>query len=297
MRQHQAVLLEEPETPGFGKMLTGEMSIDDYLRDADFEFMEFSRHSCNLFQNLYRRGTRLFQVDPFIDRLNEIHELFATGGKPRDIRPDSTRGQVYAAERGWSAALIAYYENCLIAPFAKVVELVKQFAREDAARGLLRDKLRAQAIRAIAPSFSTLYVEAGTLHIPLLNQLANRLPAGSHLRPVYLLAPVLRRLCQRRQTLGPGDKLTLRYCYRPDYTGPQADLLAARSLIHAKILIKREIVGAPGEVPHAHNETLANALVDDLSFSACEKLYALIKYKSTEEAAAIARQYAAQRNM
>ncbi|MGD8999591.1 MAG: hypothetical protein PVF75_04180, partial [Granulosicoccaceae bacterium] len=98
MQQHEAILLEEPEIPGFEHMLAGQISIDDYLRDTDFEFVEFSRLSCELFRSLYEDGKQLYQVDPYMTQLNAIRELFENGGKPDDIDPDSSQGRVYAAE-------------------------------------------------------------------------------------------------------------------------------------------------------------------------------------------------------
>jgi hypothetical protein len=187
--------------------------------------------------------------------------------------------------------MLAYYEGCLTEPFDAVVELVKHFARADAARGQLRDRMRAEAITDIVPGFSTVYVEAGTLHLPLLNQLNVLLPADYRVHPVFVMAPVVRRLCDRRQTLGPGDKLTLHYSYRPDYATTRADLLAARSLIHSKIQAKEEMLGTSGEFPHTQDEVETISLVERLSYPDCEALYAQVKHATTREALAIVRHY------
>jgi hypothetical protein len=291
MQQHDAILLEEAATPAFVEMLQGQVSINDYLRDTDFEFIEFSRLSCELFRTLYQDGKHLLQVDPYMTYLNEIHDLFGNGGKPHDIDPDSSQGHVYAAERRWTTSLLAYYEGCLTEPFDEVVGMVKHFAREDAARGRLRDRMRAAAITDIVPAFSTAYIEAGTLHLPLLNQLVAMLPSGYRVRPVFVMAPVVRQLCDRRQTLGPGDKLTLHYSYRPDYAASRADLLAARSLIHSKIQAKEEMLGTAGEFPHTHDEVETISLVERLSYADCKALYAQVKHATTQEALALVRHY------
>jgi hypothetical protein len=291
MQRHQVILLEEPETPGFEQMLKDNLSIENYLHETDFEYPEFSRRSCELFQILYQNGKQLFQVDPFITQLNAIHDFFAAGGTPPDIEPNTTRGRVYNAERHYSAALLAYYERCLTAPFDEVVDLVKRFAREDARRGRLRDQMRAEAIVAIIPPYESVYVEAGLLHLSLLNQLAKELPAEYCIHPVYLMAPVVRQLNARRQALGPGDKLTLLYTYRPDYAHPRADQLAAQSLIYTKILIKEEMVGVENSFPHTRNEVESSALVQQLTYSDCEALYALIKNRTTKEAMEVVRAY------
>ena len=291
MQRHEAILLEEPETQGFEKMLKGKLSIENYLLDTDFEYPEFSLRSCELFQNLYQNGKQLFQVDPFITQLNAIHDFFAAGGKPHEIDADTPRGIVYNAERDYSAALLAYYERCLTAPFDEVVRLVKRFAREDARRGRLRDQMRAEAINALIPPYKSVYVEAGLLHLSLLNRLRERLPAEYRIRPAYLMAPVVRQFTTRCQALGPGDTLTLLYTYRPDYALPRADRLAAQSLIYTKIIIKEEMVGSANTFPHTRNEVASSALVQKLTYSDCEKLYALIKNRTTKEAVEIARVY------
>lgn len=291
MQSHEAILLEEPETQGFEQMLKGNLSIENYLLDTDFEYPEFSRRSCELFQTLYQNGKQLFQVDPFITQLNAIHDLFASGGKPHEIEADTPRGIVYNAERDYSAALLAYYEKCLTAPFDEVVRLVKRFAREDARRGRLRDQMRAEAINALIPPYKSVYVEAGLLHLSLLNRLRERLSAEYRIRPAYLMAPVVRQLTTGRQALGPGDKLTLLYTYRPDYALPRADRLAAQSLIYTKIIIKEEMVLPANTYPHTHNEVESSALVQKLTYSDCENLYALIKNRTTKEAMEIVRVY------
>lgn len=291
MQKHEIILLEEPEIPGFEKMLKSKLSIENYLFDTDFEYPEFSRRSCELFQTLYQNGKKLFQVDPFITQLNAIHDFFASGGKPQEIKLDSPLFTVYNAERDYSAALLAYYERCLTAPFNEVVKLVKRFAREDAIRCRLRDQMRAEMIVALIPPYKSIYVEAGLLHLSLLNRLTERLAAEYRIRPVYLMAPVVHQLTAHRQALGPGDKLTFLYIYRPDYALPRADHLAAQSLIYTKIIIKEEMVGPENTFPHTRNETESSALVQKLNYSDCEKLYALIKNRTTKEAMEIVRAY------
>ena len=272
-------------------MLSGEMTIYDYLMDSDFEFPEFSRKSCELYRRFYEEGKQLLQIDPYMERLNAIRDIFDQGGKPSDIDPHSTLGPVYAAERSWTAALLAYYENCLTAPFTEVVELIKCFSREDAARSRLRDEMRAVTIDDITPIYSTLYIEAGTLHLYLVNRLRALLQSNYHLKQIYLTAPTVQRICGRRHALGPGDKLTLHYTYRPNFVGARTDLLAAQNLIHSKIQLKDEMVGTADKFPHTHDEVKTAALVSRLSYSDCSKLYDEIKHKSTIEARVVVQVY------
>lgn len=297
MERHEVIVLEEPQNLGFEPMLRGELGIDDYLEQSDFEFPAFARQSCELYRHLYQQGRQIIQCEPYMARLNTIREIFDNGGKPGDIDPDSNLGPVYACERRCTAALLAYYEECLRVPFAEVTELVKRFAREDAARCRLRDRLRAQAIHTLSPSFNTLYIEAGTLHLNLLNQLRTLLTADDHLTPRYLTAPVVQNLCGRRHALGPGDKLTLHYIYRADFRGSRADRLAAQTLIHSKIQLKDEQVDAESEFPHTRDEIESAALVSGLSYGDCQILYDQIKGENTIAARATVKGYLNRRTL
>ena len=151
--------------------------------------------------------------------------------------------------------------------------------------------MRAEAINTLIPAYQSVYVEAGLLHLSLLNRLRERLPAEYRIRPAYLMAPVVRQFTTRRQAWGPGDMLTLLYTYRPDYAQPLADQLAAQSLIYTKIIIKEEIAGPANSFPHTRNEVESSALVQKLRYSDCENLYARIKNRTTKEAMAIVQEY------
>jgi hypothetical protein len=291
MERHEAIVLEEPHSPEFGPMLKGELDIEQYLLLSDFEFPDFTRQSCLLYQRLQQQGKRLFQCDPYMERLTAIRAIFDAGGKPADIEPHGDLGTVYTCERRWTAALLAYYENCLRAPFDVVVEDVKRFAREDATRNRLRDELRAQAISELASPFATLYIEAGSLHLSLLNQLRTLLGAEYAIAPVYLTAPVVKRLCGHRHALGPGEKLTLHYTYRPRFSGERAERLAAQSLLHSKIQLKEEYVETEAEFPHTRDEIETAAWVNRLNYAHCRELYDKIKGLGTLEARAAIRDY------
>lgn len=291
MARHEAIVLEEPASPEFGSMLRGELGIDEYLLRSDFEFPAFTHQSCLLYRRLKQQGRQLFQCDPYMERLNAIRAIFDAGGKPADIDRHAELSPVYDCERRWTAALIDYYEHCLRAPFAVVVERLKRFAREDAARNRLRDVLRAQAIRELAPPYAMLYIEAGSLHLYLFNRLRVLLGGQYAIVPCYLTAPVARRLGGRRHALGPGDRLTLHYTYRPGFSGERAERLAAQSLIHSKIQLKEEIAGRGSDFPHTHDEVESAALVDALSYADCNRLYDRIKGQGTDEARASIKTY------
>jgi hypothetical protein len=136
-------------------------------------------------------------------------------------------------------------------------------------------------------------VEAGGIHLFLLTELRKRLPDNFRLRPVYLLAQVVSRLTGKRQVFSPGERLTLHYTFRPEFNGPRADLLAARSVVHAAIIEKGELVAAGETYPHLCNEIEVNALVDRLDYDEAKRLYGRIMGRTTHEALSIARRFIA----
>ena len=292
MRGHEAIFLEEPPLKDFVPMLEGAVSIDDYVMRTDFEFPAFAKGSCELFRELHREGKILCQVEPFMETLGAIHELFADGGAPGDILPRTPMSEVYEAERLWTAALLDFYKKSVGAGFRDVVRAVQNFARADAARGRLRDSMRARSVAELLPLYSKVYVEMGYIHAYLPLALKKLLPLGYALRRVYLMEPVVRELTGRRRVLGPGDVLTILYTLRPDFIGEKADLLAARSLIHIKALHKEEISESLGDpVPHTRNEIETNRLVGNLTFEDCERLYAKIRGVGTRAAQDMVRAY------
>ena len=284
MRAHEAVVLEEPQEPGFADMLAGRLSIDDYLEQLDSEFPVFARASAELLRALAADGIEIRQIDPYMEVVLSIHDLFDSGGRPGDIAAESLMGRVYAMERRWARALLDFYARSGSRDFERVVAAVQEFACTDARRGLLRDRLRAAEIAQRTTRFRKVYVEAGTLHLPLLAELRSRLGAAAEVRPVWIMEAVWRRLAGRRQVLGPGDELTLRYAFRPDFSGPRADLLAARSLIHVKILEKDEVSSSSEPYPHTRDEFETAKIVSTLSYADCRGLYPRVRAVGREEA-------------
>jgi len=291
MRQHQVIILEEPNNPALSTMLRQESTIDDYLGGMDVEFPMFTRRSCEMLRELHAEGREILQIEPFMERIGQIRAFFGRDGSPADIEEGSVYDQVYQAEHSWTGALLDYYETSMDGHFDQVVSAVKTFAREDAARGNLRDALRAEAIAAALPSDGSVYLEAGELHVALLRRLREQLSDSMRLDPVYLLEPVIRPLTGKRQAMGPGDLLTLLYVFRPDYEGERADLLAARNLIHVKILAKEEIQGSEDPFPHTRDQIESNLLVENLSYQACHELYLEIRFRKTREARQVVRAF------
>ncbi|MDD4952103.1 MAG: hypothetical protein PHV85_06105, partial [Desulfovibrionaceae bacterium] len=178
MQGHDAVILEEPETPGFADMLSGRLEVDEYLLGVDFEYPVLARRTCDLARRLFGQGKAVLQVDPFMDRLMAVHELLGSGAGPGDVLADPDLAPVYRAERAWTRTLVDFYKKSIGPSFSKAVAAVIEFAGADAARGRLRDALRASSLARLAPGLGAAFVEAGYIHLYLLRELKRVLGPG-----------------------------------------------------------------------------------------------------------------------
>jgi hypothetical protein len=167
MEKHELIVLEDAPSPFFQDMLHGDMSIDEYVMEQAAEFPEFEKRLCVSLRDLHLAGKRVVQVEPYLERLLRIHDLFEGKATVDDVTADPELREIYLAEKRATGALIDYYEKSARAAFDDVVEAVKIFARADANRLALRDRLRAQAVSSLTGRGETVYVEAGYIHFPL----------------------------------------------------------------------------------------------------------------------------------
>ncbi len=284
MAQHQAIVLEEPPSPVLHQVLMGQAAIEDYLLEMDAEFPEFGRQQLAILQELWEQGHTILQIEPYLERLVEIHEHFAQEATPEEVRQQEQLREVYDREREATAALLKFYEVSLQAPFAEVVAAVLEFARRDAARFRLRDGLRAQALAALAGQFASVYVETGHMHLSLPGELRRALQGQGKVRPRFLLGAVARQRTKRPRIFGPGDELTFAYLFRRPISAETEQLLAARSLIYIKVLGKDEVPAEASPTPHLDEELRLSALMCRLSYEDCEQLYPFLKHASPPQA-------------
>ena len=293
MRTHQTILLEEPPFPGFSDLLAGRLAIDDYLLETDPGFPRFARAVCRELQHLHADGHRILQVEPFLDGLAEIHERFADGATPAAILADEGLQDIYLAEKEATGALIDFYAASRTDDFPALIEAVCTFARRDAARIRLRDRLRARAIRDLAATAPSLYVEAGFVHFDLFRRL-RAAAAEMRVEPLFLLQPEVDRLGVARRNIGPGDVLTLHYVFHDRLPAARAGLLAARSLIAVQLVAREELAPeADAPFPHCADDGLVNRLVDRLDLEQCRRLHARIRGQDRATALHLAAQPAA----
>jgi hypothetical protein len=140
-------------------------------------------------------------------------------------------------------------------------------------------------------SYRTSYIEAGEIHLLLWKGLKAQLPASVRFDSYFLMTPVVKRLSGKRRLFAPGDVLTLRYIFHPNYASPEEDLLAARSLVYNKLIEKQEIGAEAGFYPHTLNEVETIRTVEQLSLEDCRALFGRIRLAASEEARAVVGQY------
>lgn len=293
MAEHEVIALEEPYHPLFQKMLDGSISIDDYLMEIEYEFPEFARASCEIYRRLHTYGKVLLQIDPYMEELSKIHELFARGGSQKDIPPEGYARRVYTAEKKATESLLNFYKIFLSGNFLDLVKAVKNFARSDSQRILLRDQMRAIALATVANRTSALYVEAGYIHWALQHYLRQTVYPRRRLKIRFLLESETKSLTGKKQIFGPGDTLTLLFMFHPNIDNPVLDLLGARSLIFIKIIQKNELQAKATSYPHLEDESKAYLLTKRLSWDDCKKLWDMIRFKSSDEARLIVENYLA----
>jgi hypothetical protein len=291
MDRHDAIFLEEPPTQGFRSLLDETLAVEDYLSGIDTEFPEYSRQTCQLLQHLHGRRKAIFQVEPYLELLAGIHEIFENGGRPSDLDPASKQFTVHQAEKRATGALLRYYETVVGGSFEATLETVKAFAEADAARFLLRDSLRAEALAQEVLEHPRAYVEAGTIHYALWSELGRILKNQRRPKAVFLMAPVVKPLLGKRQALGPGDVLTLQCLFGPRARGARMDLLAARSLVFVSLLENEEIVPGEDAFPHTRGEVRAIRMVERLTIDDCKRVFPEVRASGTRGARAVVQDY------
>ncbi|MDJ0783445.1 MAG: hypothetical protein QNJ22_15825 [Desulfosarcinaceae bacterium] len=283
MARHDVIFLEEAAQAELTAMLSGELAVEDYLPLMESEYPEFSRRSCHLLRRLHQKGIAIRQCDPYMDRLLQIHDRFAAGGSPSEIPPGTPMEAVYGAEKNATAALLNYYEVARSAPFDAVVEALQRFARSDAARFRLRDRMRAIALIDQMPD-NRVYVEAGTMHLWLRRELKRLLADERRVVTRHLQSSAVKALTGRTYLMAPGDRLTAVYLFTPQADDRRCRRLAAQSLIYNKIVTKVEMTASDAELPHLKDEWQAIRRVERLSLSACRRLFSHIRRLPTRRA-------------
>jgi len=279
MENHEVIITEEAPNPKFKGMLNREISINDYISTENVEFTKFSRRMYKLLREFYQKGRTILQIEPYMEHLMQIYDMFSEGKEPSDVLKITGIREVYESERKATGALLSYYESSMRDSFPEVIGAVKRFARADAERFRLRDKMRAQAIATILPKDKMVYVEAGAMHIYLINALRKIVGKRRRITSVFLLEPVVKKLTGKSKLVAPGDLLTIHYMLCRKDNEEYETLQAARSLIYIQLLEKEEMIPTRFEkAPHVKNVITVTEMVNKLTLAQCEELYKKIRF-------------------
>jgi hypothetical protein len=295
MREHQAVILEEPPDDNLSAMLNGRMGIDDYLLGQEIEYPAFSAEQCRLLRKLHRDGISIIQVEPYYQHLFTVQNFFADGHGPGELDQSTEQYLVYSHEKMVTGKLIDYYKAVQTRDFEHIIESIQTFTGADAARFRLRDQLRARSIAGHCSEHARICIEAGPMHLLLYRYLRDYLPEGWTVRPVFVENKILEKIGCRSALYGPGDTLTAHYLLGNALSKEYRNLLAARALIFTKINEKEELDDWQTDFPHLHNESAINQIVKQLSYEQCRTLFSEIGEVPAEKAFHLVRK-AAPRN-
>lgn len=292
MEDHDVIFTEEAPDPNFYAMLDRKISIRKYLNDGDSGFPEFSQRMYKLLRDLHRKGKVVLQIEPYMEKLMNIHEMFFDGKEPSDVLKIPGLREVYESEKNATGALLHFYESSLRNSFQNVIDAVKNFAHADAERFRLRDTMRAKAIAGALPKNGRVYIEAGAVHTYLEKALRLLLRMRREIKSLFLMEPVVKELTGAVRVIAPGDILTERYISRKKRNDELESLLSARSLIYIQLLEKEEMIPSRSEkTPHIKDDIRAAELVNKLSLAQCEELYKKIRFVNCKQALEIVQKH------
>jgi hypothetical protein len=250
---------------------------------------------CRLMRDLRQEGKQIYQVEPFLKILLDIHDFFAEGHEPAEIKKETVQYPVYVAERNATKALLAYYETAMTGSFEETTAATITFARMDAARFRLRDLLRAREIGSLIRSHASTYVEAGAIHYPLKRLLRRHVSHQVRVRSLFLADDALKKPGECGHLHAPGDRLTLYYMFHPNVAETNGEwVLAARSIIYSKIIAKDELTGDADGFPHLRDELACIRSVERLSLDDCRRVFPLVRRANSSDARKIVAEYLAE---
>ncbi|MEW6586443.1 MAG: hypothetical protein AB1442_12635 [Nitrospirota bacterium] len=289
MKEHDVIITEEAQNPAFMDMLKRKISIKKYIREEYLTFPKFSQRYYTILRSLNRNGKVILQIEPFMERLIQIYEMFSDGKRPKDVMKIPSLRTVYRIEKKTTAALLDFYESSLKDSFPYVVEAVMRFAQADAEKFRIRDSMRAEAIAKTITKDMTenkkVYIEAGGIHIFFEKMLKQKMKKRCHVHAVSLQRPLIEKMTGRSSFLPPGDLLTIHYILKKRKNESFERLQAGRSLIYIKLLKKEEMLPTREvRAPHIEDAIRVNEVVSRLSLKQCGEIYRKIRFQKREEA-------------
>ncbi|MEM0078734.1 MAG: hypothetical protein QW118_00680 [Nitrososphaerota archaeon] len=267
VRNSSTVILEEPENNMLKNFLNNSLSIDEYLRVIDTNFLLYSKHQLELLKKWHREGKTIIQAEPYLETIAYINSAIIARRYDECLKNEAIRN-VIELERKTVKALIEYQEALMEKDFDLIVEKVIEFAKMDAERFKVRDYMRAEKISKIVND-ERVVVEAGYMHI-MLPRYLRKLKIDTV--EVNLLEKACRRIGMKFLE-APGDILTKAFIEEKNLGGLEK-LLAAQSLIYISLLSKEEKASTKWEpFPHLKEELQIIENISKMNYEKCRETF------------------------
>jgi len=269
VKRHKFFVLEEPETEELKKLLSGEMSAGEYTLWMDTPFPKYTEKLAETLLKI-KDEVEILAVEPYLQIIEGVHRAVEENTYDEYIKNRTVR-KVLEAEKKATGALLEYQEAFMARDFDLVVEKTIKFARADAERFVLRDRMRAEKIASIEET--NMAIEAGQIHFLMEIYLKDSLREVD-VKSVNLVHKAAEE-AGIRYVKNPGNELTeyfIREIAGLENSDVDCELLASQALVYITVVSKEEILPSEKErFPHLIDEVRAARLARSLGYRGCRK--------------------------
>ncbi len=260
--KYNTIVLEEPPNSKLFEYFSGKIPKEDYMESLDTSFPHYTSLYLDLLKKLYAQGKRILQIEPYLEKLNEIYELIERGIVGGDKVVRETENKV-------TKALIEYQEAFMEKNFDVLVEKTIEYTKVDAEKFRIRDEMRAEKIaETVKSNPDKVLIEAGQIHV-LLPALLKK--EGFKVSVKSIPNEVARKLGYV-WIFNPGSELTIRYMMGESVEDER--LVAARALVYISMISKEEMLPSKDErYPHLVDEIKVVNFVNRLDYNGCRRLF------------------------
>jgi hypothetical protein len=264
-KDHDVIVIEEPRDDNFERMLRGEITIDQYVQNLNTSFPVYSTHQCKILRELYRCGKKIYQIEPYLEVLENIYLAIESGNA---LPTDEKSMKVRRVEKKVNSAWIDYQEAFMRRDFDALVDATLRFTIADAKRFRVRDEMRVEEIAKVEGDFPL--IEAGSTHVLVPKFLEER---GFDVE-VFNLPEIVANEIGLKFVLNPGNELTMRYMLGEEVDERLAKEMCARSIVYVSLIPKDEMLPSDEKpYPHLVEECKVAVFVRKLSYEDCKKLF------------------------
>jgi hypothetical protein len=264
------IILEEEKDEHFPKMLKGEITVPQYMRNIEnsgrlYPNTEFSRRKYELLKELSREGVKVEQFEPKLDE--------ATSIKEKEASTTILFMESFARARNFEDAV-----SCGII-FAKRYGDVIKVKDESRASGIA-EKIKSGEWRG------DILIEAGSVHTNVKNILIEGFKGNKEISitSLYAQSKYVEEVFGKgtQEIYDPSHELRRAYAYGKKPDEERERLLAARFVVHHQM----DKEGAPDRVEYE-----ATRMINQLSYEECKQLFNKINQMNSEEAFKVVEDY------